>query len=161
MKQQLSIYEQGELRKIQYSPDKISVDFLFTSFFNFPMDFLHNLKKVTRSTSEKAKYFLEAKQNIKEVKIEYVNQSGRMSKRVILPKELYKNSRGTIYVQAYCNQAQESRTFLLNKITLVEVPEYNKSEVSAKPFAGRPVCSVTGCDNLSEIRTNSLLKYIS
>ena len=119
------------------------------------MDFLHNLKKVTRSTSEKAKYFLEAKRNIKEVKIEYVNQSGRMSKRVILPKELYKNSRGTIYVQAYCNQAQESRTFLLNKITLVEVPEYNKSEVSAKPFAGRPVCSVTGCDNLAEIRNKT------
>ena len=75
------------------------------------MDFLHNLKKVKRSTSEKAKYFLEAKQNIKEVKIEYVNQSGRMSKRVILPKELYKNSRGTIYVQAYCNQAQNHEPF--------------------------------------------------
>ena len=118
------------------------------------MDFLHNLKKVKRSTSEKAKYFLEAKQNINEVKIEYVNQSGRMSKRVILPKELYKNSRGTIYVQAYCNQAQESRTFLLNKITLVEVPEYNKSSFG-KAFRRSPVCSVTGCDNLAEIRNKT------
>ena len=77
-----------------------------------------------------------------------------MSKRVILPKELYKNYVAQFMYRRIVIKLKNHEPFLLNKITLVEVPEYNKSEVSAK-LSQVAQCSVTGCDNLAEIRNKT------
>ena len=137
------------------------------------MDFSTGYRKVINSNSATAGKLLEAKSKKRPLKIKYVNKKGLKTSRLIMPKELYKNNYGKIYVEAYCYRVKEERVFLLDKLIIdssdisiepVAIKEDKKTqkEIAHEHSSGRPICVFPGCRNLAEIRhkKHNKIKYL-